>query len=375
MSALGTLLRKVFYTSGGVALKESRDIRPGTGIEFSYDTTNKAVIVEATGGFPGGGDVTGPAGGTADNEIALFSSTTGKVIKTSGVAITAIPVGNLAQGGATSGQVITWDGANWAPAAPSGGGSGDVVGPAGGVVDGEFTLYNGTTGKLIKGSSYTLATLPFLPISGGSVSGDVNFLGNNITNATLGTGCSVPLARISQGGAATNNFMSWNGSTWAPVAFTLSLLPQGGASTGQYLAWSGSAWAPTSFTEVTATSYSADLVPDNSTYDSTLAATTSIDVDLTLSAGLGYNVRFFLEADNAGTPEVKEIVLNAALDGVGNASIRSQSTTLDTTSGVTLTATAVAASTTLRFTINNTTGSSVKYTYLRGVETYTLPVI
>lgn len=36
-------------------------------------------------------------------------------------------------------------------------GSGDVVGPAAGVVDNEIALFNSTTGKLIKGSSHTLA--------------------------------------------------------------------------------------------------------------------------------------------------------------------------------------------------------------------------
>jgi hypothetical protein len=38
-------------------------------------------------------------------------------------------------------------------------GTGDVNGPAGGVVDGEVTLYNGTGGKTIKGSGKTLTTI------------------------------------------------------------------------------------------------------------------------------------------------------------------------------------------------------------------------
>ncbi|MGV6875957.1 hypothetical protein ACUSIJ_25135 [Pseudochelatococcus sp. B33] len=39
-------------------------------------------------------------------------------------------------------------------------GSGDVVGPNGGVVDGEIMLSNGTTGKVIKGSGLTIDQLP-----------------------------------------------------------------------------------------------------------------------------------------------------------------------------------------------------------------------
>jgi hypothetical protein len=40
-----------------------------------------------------------------------------------------------------------------------GGGAGDVVGPAGGVVSNEFALFDGTTGKLIKGSGQLYGTL------------------------------------------------------------------------------------------------------------------------------------------------------------------------------------------------------------------------
>jgi hypothetical protein len=38
-----------------------------------------------------------------------------------------------------------------------GAGTGDVVGPAGGVVDNEFVYFNSTTGKLIKASSLLIA--------------------------------------------------------------------------------------------------------------------------------------------------------------------------------------------------------------------------
>lgn len=42
---------------------------------------------------------------------------------------------------------------------PAGAGSGDVVGPSGGVVDNEIVLFDGTTGKLIKGSSLTASNI------------------------------------------------------------------------------------------------------------------------------------------------------------------------------------------------------------------------
>ena len=59
-----------------------------------------------------------------------------------------LPVTNLNAGtGANSGSFWRGDG-QWAP--PAGGG--DVIGPAGGVVDGEVVSYNSTTGKIIKAS-------------------------------------------------------------------------------------------------------------------------------------------------------------------------------------------------------------------------------
>lgn len=42
---------------------------------------------------------------------------------------------------------------------PAGSGSGDVIGPNGGVVDGEIMLSNGTTGKSVKGAGITFASL------------------------------------------------------------------------------------------------------------------------------------------------------------------------------------------------------------------------
>jgi hypothetical protein len=65
-----------------------------------------------------------------------------------------LPVTNLNAGtGANSGSFWRGDG-QWAP--PAGGG--DVVGPAGGGVDGELVSYSGTTGKVIKASGGKLTT-------------------------------------------------------------------------------------------------------------------------------------------------------------------------------------------------------------------------
>jgi hypothetical protein len=63
----------------------------------------------------GGGDVIGP-GIAVDGDVALFSGTTGKVLKTTGRQISTV---------------------------------GDVTGPAGGVTTGDLACFSGTTGKII----------------------------------------------------------------------------------------------------------------------------------------------------------------------------------------------------------------------------------
>jgi hypothetical protein len=83
------------------------------------------------GGGGGSGNVVGPAS-AADQDIAIFNGTTGKLI---------------ADGGMTIAQVIA--------AAIAGSGTGNVVGPAS-AADDAVTRYDGTTGKLIQDSNAIL---------------------------------------------------------------------------------------------------------------------------------------------------------------------------------------------------------------------------
>ena len=64
-----------------------------------------------------------------------------------------------------------------------GGGIGDVSGPAGGVVDGEIVVFNGTTGKLIKGASQGALVDVNGNITGSALSSSA---GNLVTTATTG---------------------------------------------------------------------------------------------------------------------------------------------------------------------------------------------
>ena len=77
------------------------------------------------------------------------------------------PLSDLTQSGATTNQVPQWNGAAWVPATVSGGGgSGDVVGPASST-DGYISLFDGTTGKLLKDGGLPLSAIPGRTIAGG----------------------------------------------------------------------------------------------------------------------------------------------------------------------------------------------------------------
>ena len=100
--------------------------------------------------FPGGtGDVVGP-GSAADNDVAVFSGTTGKLLKT-----TSKPIGNLVTGpaSATSGRIASYGDTTGKLIADGAKLAADLVtGPAS-ATSGNIATYNGTTGKIIQDSA------------------------------------------------------------------------------------------------------------------------------------------------------------------------------------------------------------------------------
>lgn len=100
-----------------------------------------AVNALIAGAGAGDGNVSGPAGGVVTNEIAVYNGTTGLSIKGSGIlpstdGISLIEAADYA-------AMRTLLGVS---------GTGDVNGPAGGVVDNEIAIYSGTGGKTLKAS-------------------------------------------------------------------------------------------------------------------------------------------------------------------------------------------------------------------------------
>ena len=111
-----------------------------------------------------------------------------------------------------------------------GAGTGDVVGPAGGVVDGEIVLFNSTTGKAIKASGQTLSAL----LTTISSKQDTLVSGTNIKTingaSPLGGGnISIPVGDAVGPASSTNNHVAvFNGGTGKLLANGGKTLPAGG---------------------------------------------------------------------------------------------------------------------------------------------------
>ena len=127
-----------------------------TPASVAYGLTGISTIVETTSG--------GLLTASIIPQINLATGVTG-----------SLPLANIAQGGAATNQVLTWNGSAWAGATPSSGGN---VSNAGTPTNGQIALWTGAT--TIQGAS------------------------------------TLPLSDLAQGGATTNQVIQWNGSAWVP---------------------------------------------------------------------------------------------------------------------------------------------------------------
>lgn len=183
----------------------------------------------------------------------------------------------LSQQGATNGQVLKWNGTTWVPANETGSDNwGTQVASTNTTLTGDGTSGNpmgiaqqgATTGQVLKwnGTAWTPA----------NETGSDNWgTQTATTNATLsGNGTSGNPLAIAQQGAANGQVLQWNGTIWAPATITGGVgdnwgtqvvqtnttltgngtsstplaLAQQGATTGQLLQWNGTAWVPVTLT-------------------------------------------------------------------------------------------------------------------------------
>jgi hypothetical protein len=108
--------------------------------------------------------------------------------------------------------------------AATGTGTGDVVGP-GSATDGNFVLFDGTTGKLIKGASYNQVGGDFIgPIGGSSMIDGFVYIpagsGAPTGTPTNVSGTNVPMFFHTNNSTNTNVLYIHNGFAWKSVALT-----------------------------------------------------------------------------------------------------------------------------------------------------------
>lgn len=193
--------------------------------------TSVATGTGLTGGpITGTGTISIAAGGVGNTELATDAVTTGKILDATitgaDIANTTIPSGKLAQSGATTNQVLQWNGASWAPANAGAGtvtsvatGTGLTGGPisstgtisiaAGGVGATELAADAVTSAKILNGT-ITGADIAATTITGGNIAA-TTITDANIANATITAG------KLAQSGATTNQVLQWNGANWVPA--------------------------------------------------------------------------------------------------------------------------------------------------------------
>ena len=100
---------------------------------------------------------------------------------------------------------------------------------------------------------------------------------NALDTANWATGKIFAPSKITQEGAATDQAMVWNGTTWIGASYKPSKLAQEAATTGQVLAWSGAIYAPTTVAQLLGS-----VTYDPTTVTSaTTSSTTGADIDAT----------------------------------------------------------------------------------------------
>jgi hypothetical protein len=133
--------------------------------------------------------------------------------------------GTLNKGTITGTGIITvTNGPGTITISATGAGSGDVVGP-GSATDGDFVLFDGTTGKLIKGASYRQVGGDFIgPIGGSSMIDGFVYIpagsGAPTGTPTNVSGTNVPMYFHTNSATNTDVLYIHNGTSWKSVALT-----------------------------------------------------------------------------------------------------------------------------------------------------------
>jgi hypothetical protein len=123
----------------------------------------------------------------------------------------AIAPSKIGQAGAASNQVLKWNGSAWAPAADDAGTT--VALNAGQILVGNAA--NVPTPVLMSGDG-TVSNAGALTIANAAIN-SAKIADGTIVNADVATNAAIAPSKIGQAGAANNQVLKWNGTSWAPA--------------------------------------------------------------------------------------------------------------------------------------------------------------
>lgn len=223
----------------------------------------------------GGTGVTLPISSGGDNWGTQTAATNATL---SGNGASSNPLG-LAQQGATTGQVLVWNGTTWAPA-------NDAVNDADSDPLNEIQDLN-LTGNILtitnNGTPTQIDLSPYLDNTDDQTLSYDPLTGVLTISGASGSSVNLPLVAGDDWGAqtaATTGAISGDGTTANPIA-----LGQQGATTGQILVWNGTNWAP-----------AADQVDDADSDPTNEIQNLSLSNDsIRISNGVGVDLSSFLD--------------------------------------------------------------------------------
>jgi hypothetical protein len=186
-------------------------------------------------------------------DIANSTITGAKIANTTitgtNVANTSLTADKLAQSAATSGQVLKWNGTNWAPADDDAG-----VGATPTLANGQILIGNGTTNSAaaltgdatISGGTITISNNAITTAKINANAVDATKLADNAVTTLKVADNAITSAKIVDAtitGADIAN-TTITGTNIASTTITADKLAQSTATPGQVLKWNGTNWAP-----------------------------------------------------------------------------------------------------------------------------------
>ena len=143
-----------------------------------------------------------------------------------------------------------------------------------------------------------------------------------------GAGAIFPPSKLTQEGAATDEALIWNGSSWDPASYKPSKLQQESAGTGQFLGWNGTIWTPTTIAQLLGSvSYDPTTVTTPTTSSATGADIDATNLSLTVTVPASGKILAIFNFLISGTAGQLMLGLRESTTNIGYGKVQSGTNT------------------------------------------------